>query len=352
MRVVVYLPLVLPILAAASARWLAGRMHPRVATWLLTATAVGLALASGFALMALAATAIGQVPLLAALGDWSAAELRRDDPTSSTLALVACFLLVAALAAAGRAAVRRARSLIDAARTARRLPTVGPIERVVVLDDPSPDAFALPGVPGRIVVSTGMIDALDARERAALFAHEEAHLTCGHHLFIALTYLAATTNPLLRPVADAVGYTTERWADECAASAVGDRHLVARTIVKASLLSTRHKAPPGGALAMTTRWPAAKSRRSGPVPRRVAALLAAPPPRQRLLLSLSVAVLVLAALSSIEAARDLDALFDLASIGTSRFSPAGHVAAWRLDSAPRGLSTIQGERRAGIRCGM
>jgi len=317
MRVAVYLPLLLPMLAAVSSRWLAGRMHPRVATWLLTATAVGLALASGFALTALAATAIGQIPLLAALGNWSVGELRRDDPASSTLALFACLLLVAALAAAGRAAVRRARSLIDAARTARRLPTVGPIERVVVLDDPCPDAFALPGMPGRIVVSTGMIDALNAREREALFAHEEAHLTCGHHLFVALADLAAATNPLLRPVAVAVGYTTERWADECAASAVGDRHLVARTIVKAALLTTRHKAAPGGALAMTTRWPATKFRRTGPVPRRVAALLTPPPQSQRLLLSLALAVLVLAALSSIDAARDLDALFDLASIGTS-----------------------------------
>jgi Zn-dependent protease with chaperone function len=317
MRVAVYLPLVLPMLAAASARWLAGRLHPRVATWLLTATAVGLALASGFALTALAATAIGQIPPLAALGDWSAAELRRHDPASSTLALVACLSLVISLTAAGRAAVRRARSLIDAARTARRLPTVGPIERVVVLDDPYPDAFALPGAPGRIVVSTGMIDALNAREREVLFAHEKAHLTCSHHLFVALAYLAAATNPLLRPVAAAVEYTTERWADECAASAVGDRHLVARTIAKAAQLSTRHQAPRGGPLARSTRWPAARFRRTGPVPRRVAALLTPPPQCQRLLLSLSLAVLVLAALSSIEAARDLDALFDLASVATS-----------------------------------
>jgi hypothetical protein len=177
MRVAVYLPLVLPMLAAASARWLAGRLHPRVATWLLTATAVGLALASGFALTALAATAIGQIPPLAALGDWSAAELRRHDPASSTLALVACLSLVISLTAAGCAAVRR------------------------------------------------------------------AHLSCSHHLFVAVAYLAAVTNPLLRPVAAAVEYTTERWADECAASAVGDRHLVARTIAKAAQLAAGREGP-------------------------------------------------------------------------------------------------------------
>jgi beta-lactamase regulating signal transducer with metallopeptidase domain len=317
MRVAVYLPLLAPVLAAVSARWLAGRLHPRVGTWLLTATAVGLALTSGLALTALAATAVGQIPLVGALGDWSVGVLHRDDPASLTLALTACVLLVLALAAAGRALIRRTRALINAARTARRLPTEIPFGRVVVFDDPCPDAYALPGVPGRIVVSTGMLDALNARERQVLLAHERAHLTCGHHVFVALAYLAAATNPLLRPVAAAVGYTTERWADEYAASAVGDRRLVARTIAKAALLTSRHQSPPAGALAITTGSAATKLRGAGPVPRRVAALLTAPPRRRRLLLALALTVLALAAACSIETVRDLDALFDLARIAAS-----------------------------------
>ncbi|WP_445183142.1 M56 family metallopeptidase [Pseudonocardia sp. Cha107L01] len=317
MRVAVYLPLLVPVLAAVSARWLAGRLHPRVGTWLLTATAVGLALTSGLALTALAATAVGQIPLVGALGDWSVGVLHRDDPASLTLAMTACVLLVLALAAAGRALIRRTRALINAARTARRLPTEIPFGRVVVFDDPCPDAYALPGVPGRIVVSTGMLDALNTRERQVLLAHERAHLTCGHHVFVALAYLAAATNPLLRPVAAAVGYTTERWADEYAASAVGDRRLVARTIAKAALLTSRHHSPPAGALAITTGSAATKLRGAGPVPRRVAALLAAPPRRRRLLLALALTVLALAAACSIETVRDLDALFDLARIAAS-----------------------------------
>jgi len=317
MRVAVYLPLLVPVLAAVSARWLAGRLHPRMATWLLTATAVGLALTSGLALTALAATAVGQIPLVGALGDWSVGVLHRDDPASLALALIACVLLVLALAAAGRAAIRRTRALIDAARTARRLPTEVPFGRVVVFDDPCPDAYALPGVPGRIVVSTGMLDALNARERQVLLAHERAHLACRHHLFVAMAYLAAATNPLLRPVAAAVGYTTERWADECAASAVGDRRIVAHTVAKAALLTSRHHGPPAGALAIATGSAVAKLRGAGPVPRRVAALLAAPPQRRRLLLALALTVLVLAVACSIEAARDLESLFELARIGAS-----------------------------------
>jgi hypothetical protein len=95
--------------------------------------------ASGIALTALAATAVGQIPLLAAVGDWSVRVLRRDDPASLTVALIARALLAAALVAGGRALIRRGRALADAARTAHRLP-VDPVTRVVPLDDDAPDA--------------------------------------------------------------------------------------------------------------------------------------------------------------------------------------------------------------------
>lgn len=306
MYVAVYLPLLLPLLAAVSARRLAARLEPRTATWLLTGAALGLAAAGGFALTALAATAVGQIPLLADLGDWSVRVLRRDDPASLTLALLACVLLAAALAAAGRALVRRARALIDAARTARGLPADDERDGVVVLDDPVPDAYALPGMPGRIVVSTGMLDAFGEPERRALLAHERAHLAYGHHVFVTLAHLAAATNPLLRPMATAVRYATERWADEHAARVTGDRRLVARTLARAALLTHHHGEPPAAQ---------AIASGPGPVPRRVAALLAGPPRRHRVLLVLALGVLVLAALSSIETARDLETLFELAQAG-------------------------------------
>src|SRR6185437_8548787 len=81
------------------------------------------------------------------------------------------------------------------------------------------EAYALPGAPGRIVVSGRLLDALDDRGQAALLAHEQAHLAARHHLFTTVAHLAAAANPLLLPVARAVDYTVERWADERA-----DRH--------------------------------------------------------------------------------------------------------------------------------
>lgn len=321
--VAVYVPLLAPILAAGSARWLATRLDPKLATWLLTAAAVVLAAASGAALTVLAASAVGQLPWLAELGHWSAAVLRSNAPASLYLSLSAGLALTAALAAGVAVLRRRIAAILAAAHTARCLPGA---DQTVVLDDPAPDAYAVPGWLGRIVVSTGMIDALDARERRVLVAHERAHLECGHHLFVALADLAAATNPLLRPVAAAVRYSTERWADEHAAVVTGDRALTARTIGKAALLThshshsepSRHRAV---ALAITGQWRDRRDRgrstwfrprRVGPVPRRVAALLAPPIRHRPLLLGLTFALVLVTSVASLESAHDLHAVFELA----------------------------------------
>jgi Zn-dependent protease with chaperone function len=303
-HLLVYLPLLVPLVGAGAAGRLAERLEPRLATWLLTVSAVLLATASGVALTALAATAIGQIHLVAALGHWSGRILRRDDPAALWIARVACVLLVAAVGGSVVTMVRRGRAVRDAARTARSLPGR---RRLSVLADPAPQAYALPGRPGRVVVSTGMLRALDRDERRVLLAHERAHLDCRHHRFVLVAQCAAAANPVLRPVATAVAYTVERWADEHAARATADRRLVARTISKAALLTVRHRRVPGVVLAIA-------ADRLGPVPRRVAALLAEPPRRRTLLLSATVAVLVVATLSTVVVCRDLDSLFDLARV--------------------------------------
>ena len=94
-----------------------------------------------------------------------------------------------------------------------------------------------------------MLDALDPDERRVLLAHERAHARSHHYLFTALTYLAAAANPLLRPVAAAVTYTVERWADETAARDCGDRRLAARAIGKAALAAADRTTPQAGRLA-------------------------------------------------------------------------------------------------------
>jgi Zn-dependent protease with chaperone function len=316
MHLVVYLPLLVPLLAAAAARPLADRLPPVAATWLLAASAITLAAASSAVLGMLALTALVRVPLIDVAGKMSGQVISRDDPASAPVALVAGALLAAAATSAVRAACRRAAALLAAGRQARRLPGTG---QVVVTDDESADAYTLPGLPCRIVVTSGMLRALSAPERQVLLAHERGHAAGLHYLFTAAARVAAAANPLLLPVASAVGYTIERWADEHAAAVTGDRELTARTIARAALAATA--APPRqaartGALSAVTSL--TRKRRPGPVPRRVAALLR-PPPQPRLLLLGAAALLVaISGASVLEAARDLHALLDYArAVGPS-----------------------------------
>ena len=310
-RVAVYLPLLFPLLSAPVARMLAGWVEPRAATWLLATAAVVLSAASCGALGLLALSALVRVPLVARLGHLSVGVLGRGDPTGSAIALAAGVLFGAALLTAWAFAVRRVRSLADAFRHARALPG----GQVVVTADAAADAYAVPGFPGRIVVSSGMLGAVGEGGRAALLAHEQAHLSGRHYLFTTAARLAAAANPLVRPLANAVEYTVERWADEHAAEAVGDRRLVAETIAHAALATkaSRPRRPLAAALGAVFARPGALALgQAGPVPRRVAALLASPPPRRLLLMAAGAALIVLTAICALEAANDLQDLLSLA----------------------------------------
>jgi Zn-dependent protease with chaperone function len=338
MNALVYLPLLIPVLAAAAARPLAARLEPRLATWLLTATTVALAAFSTAALALLAASALTRIPLLAALGNYSQPVLRSGDRVPAVAGSAAALLLTAAAIAVAVVVRARARALAESYRRAARM---APDGRVVVVPGHAIEAYALPGSPGRIVVSGRLLDALDDRGRAALLAHEHAHLAGQHHLFTTVAHLAAAANPLLIPVARAVDYTVERWADERAAAITGDRRLVASTIGQVALLATVPDSPrpaPGraAALAITgTPRRTARPRRTadprgtararagarirpislawaGPVPRRVAALLAPPPRRQLTLLAIVAILTLIAGASAAEAARDLHALLEFA----------------------------------------
>jgi Zn-dependent protease with chaperone function len=323
----VYLPLLVPALATVAARPLAARLEPRLATWLLTATAVALAAFSTAALALLAASMLARSSLLAALGDYSQPALRHGDPVPVLAGAAAALLLTAAAVAVAVLIRARARALAESYRRAARMT---PGERVVVVPGQAIEAYALPGSPGRIVVSARLLAALDDRRRTALLAHEQAHLSGYHHLFTTAAHLAAAANPLLLPVARAVDYTVERWADEHAATITGDRRLVARTIGQVALLAApAPRRPRAAALAITGARPftglrsaggraAARARRpislawAGPVPRRVAALLAPPPRRPLTLLAIAAILVLIAGASALEAARDLHALLEFA----------------------------------------
>ncbi|MET7715623.1 M56 family metallopeptidase [Streptomyces sp. NPDC005407] len=262
MGVFVFLPLVLPLTAWPIARLAEQRLHPRAATWLLTGVAAVLAVCSTLSLALLMVVGTAQLPGNPLPDGWSDPEVREAVPYDEVAGKAAIPALIAVIASCARAAWRHHRVRHLATRALAGLPATP----VVVLPDDVPYAYALPGKRDRIVVTTALLDHLQAPERRALFAHERAHLTGRHHRFLLTVQLAARANPFVRPLRTAVAYTAERWADEDAAATVGSRRTVARAIGKAALVSR------GAPIATLAGFAAA-----GPVPRRVAALLAPAP---------------------------------------------------------------------------
>ncbi|UYQ63165.1 M56 family metallopeptidase [Streptomyces peucetius] len=261
MGVFVFLPLVLPLSAWPVARLAEQHLHPRAATWLLSAVAGVLAVCSTLCLALLVVVGTAQLPGNPLPDGWSDPEVREAVPYDEVAGKAAIPALIVVLASCCRTAWRHHRVRSKAAQALSALPQ----RSVAVLPDRTPYAYALPGRRrdrGRVVVTTGMLSGLKASERRALFAHERAHLVGRHDRFLLTVQLAARANPFLRPLRTVVTYTAERWADEEAAAAVGSRRAVARAIGKAGLITR------GAPVATLAGFAAV-----GPVPRRVAALL-------------------------------------------------------------------------------
>ncbi|MFI9271715.1 M56 family metallopeptidase [Kitasatospora sp. NPDC052896] len=326
MILAVWAPLLVPLLAAPAARLLADALAPRAAAWVLTATAVTLAGATTASLGLLTAAGLLRLPPVAALGHLSLPWLDRSTQGATLLAVPATLALVAICALAVRTA-RRQYADLRRARTAAGVPTPPPPRPrdwfagqrrtgrpdhpLAVLDDEHADAYALPGRPGRIVVTAGMLRALSGPERAALLAHERAHLAGRHHLFLAVAEYAGVIHPALRGLRAPLGYHLERWADEVAAHAVGDRAVTARAVGRAALAAARTPRP-----ARPLLTPAVAA---GPVPRRVAALLAPRPrPRGRWRTAAALALagcLAISTAATVEATSDLHQTVETAQAG-------------------------------------
>lgn len=281
-------------------------LPPATAVRLLTFTALVTALSTGFVVTVAGFLAVAQLPPVAALGDWSARVVRAAEPLPPALGAVCAVTGAALMTLAARRLLRTGRDLAAAEATCRRLGAG--TDGLVVVDDDTPDAYALPGLSGRIVVSTGMLRALPGPERRVLLAHEAAHLRHRHHLYVQAAELSAAANPALAPLARAVHAAIERWADEDAAVAVGDRRAVARAVARASLAShqagaNRAVGPARGVLLRMAEAPALVRARA----------MIAPAPRPRHALVLAVLALTLVGgVAALGTAQHTDHLFDAA----------------------------------------
>jgi hypothetical protein len=213
--------------AAVASLLVPRHVGPQAAARLMTLLAAISAAATVWALLIIAADNIVQLHGIAERFSRCGDALSRHRDAMTPFGALALLGLVAISGSAWR--VRRRQ------RNLRAPAGDGEIE---IVGSEVPTAFALPGRPGRIVVSTAMLQALDADERRVLFAHERAHLRCHHHRYLRLTQLAAATLPVLGPLNARVRLATERWADEEAVRDIGDREVVARAIARAAIAET------------------------------------------------------------------------------------------------------------------
>lgn len=291
MRIDVYTPLVLSLLLPAISGQVGRRVAPALAARVLTASAVLTAAATTWALVLLAVTLVGEVPRVAA----EAREDGRDlaEPVPEAIALVA----ILALCLIAHRLYKAVRAEYLTRRTLHRLCEGHPPDtELIVAASATPRAFAIPaanGRPGRILVTAAMLGALHPAERRVLLAHERAHLTHRHALYAYAVALAAAANPLLTPTRTTVTFLIERWADEQAAEAAGDRQTAARALARAALIAQR----PGPVRALNFT--------DGAVTRRIAALQTAPPPHLWPIAAVALALGVLPALGAMDATDDL-----------------------------------------------
>lgn len=265
MTVSVYLPVALSVLVAAISRLVMTRLAPTTGTVVaVVGAAVLCAAGTTWALVLLALTLLGFTPLAV------------EEATERGVVLVQPVPGVVG----AMAAVALAYGLIRVSHVIRaRRATRGELRRLcqscapgelAVVPVPEPHAFAVPGRPGRVLVTQGLLALLDGKERRVVLAHERAHLTGRHHGLRAAGELCAAINPMLVPVREAVAFLVERNADEHAATVSGSREVTARALAKAALAEAGGSRHPLGFLACS-------------VSARVAALHAEPPRPVRLL---------------------------------------------------------------------
>lgn len=123
------------------------------------------------------------------------------------------------------------------------------LRRTGIVADDRPFAFAVPGRTGGVVISRGLMRLLTPAQIAVVFRHEHSHLRHRHHLYTTAGAVAAHMFPPLTALDSTLRLSVERWADEDAAEAVGDRTLVAGTIAQVALADPAAGTSPAQALA-------------------------------------------------------------------------------------------------------
>ncbi|MFE3194018.1 M56 family metallopeptidase [Nocardia sp. NPDC059240] len=170
----------------------------------------------------------------AAVGDYGG-------PLQTGLLVLSGFASLAATLVAYRLIVtllHSRRRTLEHARMARVAGRHHPDLDAVVLDVDHPAAYCVAGKPHTIVVSRGVLTALDDHHVDAVLAHERAHLEGRHHLLLTLTRGLATVLPridLFTVGATEVARLLEMLADDAAARIHGRATVLAALLTLSTL---------------------------------------------------------------------------------------------------------------------
>lgn len=216
-------PLLVTLVVAAAATSAHRRLPPRLAARFAIVGLVVVALAALPTALVVAISFLTHMPVFGVGFEWCARAIGLHGSVPPWIGLPVVVMLVAG-------AVRTVRLVRDHRQL--RLDDPHPVQ---VAHSAKPYAVTLPGRAGQIVISTAMVDLLDDDERHIVLAHEAAHARYRHDRYLLIAELAAAAVPPLRALARRVTYSIERWADEAAAAACGDRKLVAVTLGKVAL---------------------------------------------------------------------------------------------------------------------
>ncbi|MGN6609208.1 MAG: M56 family metallopeptidase [Jatrophihabitans sp.] len=269
------LPMLLATVFGMAAPRLAPRLPPACATWGLSAGAVTAAGAASAGLAVLAFLALAEAPPARARGGWATSVLRASDPYAVPVGTVAGLVIAVVATRLLLTAARRLGGVRDAARLAAALPDTG--AELAVVPSTALQAFAVPGRPGRIVMTSALLQHLDASGRRAVLTHERSHLAHRHHLHQLAVGLATAVLPTLARIPAALELACERWADEDAAAATS-RSTVADAVERVATAPARAARPTpvlfAGAADVVTRTAALRDPAGPPARWRVAVLAA------------------------------------------------------------------------------
>ena len=216
-------PLLVTVSVAAVATSAHRRLPPRLATRFVTIALVLVILAALPTALVVAVAFLAHAPVVGFGFEWCAQAMGLHGSVPAWLGAPVVVLIAVGAVRAFRL-LRQHRAL--------RVEHTRPIH---VAHSHKPYAVTLPGRAGQIVISTAMVELLDEDEQRIVVAHERAHAHYRHDRYLLTAEFAAAVLPPLRALAKRVNYSIERWADEAAAAACGDRRLVAITLGKVAL---------------------------------------------------------------------------------------------------------------------